>query len=281
MTRLVQRKEIAATESAKLWSGCAFSPAERVAIPKRKQKTTICRTSPRAMASKMLVGIAFRIASEKPTASATGTASTGRVRFAPGWKTRPATQPRSRAMVVNASKTSRDFQPRRPRFPRLPAPPMAPIRTPKRSGAMMARMSRRKMSLTMRALFENSGARKPRATPAAAAMSIHCARLIRRRIARRAGGEGRTGVEGIGADMRPKRTEVFTSIMDPAARRSGRFFGRGNEGKAVPRAKRFPGSAECRRRDPAPPGAGGRFAPERTWRAGVLQRAAAPRFRNR
>jgi hypothetical protein len=87
-------------------TGAAFSPMVAHAAPNRKANTTICNTSPRAMASITLAG---KVCSKTPerVGLACGKVSTGvnasficspgRVRFT-------AAKPRNSAMVVSTSK---------------------------------------------------------------------------------------------------------------------------------------------------------------------------------
>ena len=181
MTKWVKRNATATTAFASSSTGLAFSPAERQAAPKRKQKTTICSTSPRAIASTMLVGNAFTTTSVNDSVETPGAARIASLTSAPGCSATAANQPSSSAIVVATSKKMTDFQPIRPRSRMLPTPPTARTRTPKSTGAMMARIRRRKMSLTMRSCEAHSGATRPRTTPPAAAASIHCARETPRR----------------------------------------------------------------------------------------------------
>ena len=189
ITRCVKRNATATTASARSSTGRAFSPADRHARPKSRQKTRICSTSPRAIASKMLVGKAFTTRSRNDHAFTVGAAAEAKATPRPGSNSSAAPHPSSSATVVKSSKSNSDFQPSRPKSPRLPALPTARMSTPTNTGATMARIRRRKMSVTIPSEEATPGARSPQATPPAAASSIHWAR---ERRARRAQGVGET-----------------------------------------------------------------------------------------
>lgn len=70
----VNRNATATTASARTSTGFARSPTARQAAPKRKQNTTICSTSPRAIASTILVGKAFTSTSVNVIFETTGAA---------------------------------------------------------------------------------------------------------------------------------------------------------------------------------------------------------------
>jgi hypothetical protein len=55
----VNLKAISASESVNCKTGFAFSPTDKAATPKIKEKMTICKISPLAMASIILVGKAL------------------------------------------------------------------------------------------------------------------------------------------------------------------------------------------------------------------------------
>ena len=92
---------------------------------------------------------------------------------APGRTRFTAARPRKSATVVTASKYKIAFRPMRPMRFKSPEPALPYTRVPKLSGAMMDRISRRKMLLTGASRLATPGAAIPITIPAAIPMKIH------------------------------------------------------------------------------------------------------------
>ena len=105
MTMSVKRNMVSASDSHQVMSGRPFSPIMPSAIAKMMLKTTICRTSPRAMASMTDSGTVCRSTwSHVCAVAATSVAAAGSEIPSPGRVTFTATRPMRSAIVVTASK---------------------------------------------------------------------------------------------------------------------------------------------------------------------------------
>ena len=187
-------------------------------MPNRKQNTTICRTSPRASASTMLVGTALSSVSARPAgASIPAASAVPTARPSPGLVAITLNHPSSSAMVVATSKQTADFQPSRPKAPRDPAPAIARISTPTSTGAMIDRIRRRNRSLTNSMRSAQPGADRPRLRPSAIEIRIHVAseNLGMRSTAVR----GRSSVSAV-ARARCRTPQHVTGIRCPRGTRS-------------------------------------------------------------
>ncbi|MNJ52520.1 hypothetical protein D3C77_478600 [compost metagenome] len=153
ITNSVTLSMIEAACSTRFRTAGALSSSAATAVPTNREKTTICRISLRAMASKIDVGTRWvmKPCSEKASVEAAGAAAitaSGRCMPAPGCRSCTMVRPSSRETIEAPMNQVMVLTPIRPTEAASSMWAMPATRVVKTSGAMIILISRRKTSVT-------------------------------------------------------------------------------------------------------------------------------------